>query len=299
LLSQNPSEALGNYTWINNVTVGAYNCDFAFEGDNHCLAYYRALPFPAISLEGDSPALVARLAEELISAIALPTDQSFYSLVPERIATILTETTEVLSVQPEWQMAYNSDPGQLNTGTARPLEPCDLPAMTNLAHVADAMVFDASNFAHGDFFGVDCDGELVAMGGVQTRLPGFAEIGSIATHPAYRRRGYASQVVAALVHHLRTQGQQVFLVLFQTNHPARALYEKLGFHVMGELKLMRWRLANQKSKIKGLGTASHHNHSSLLQTHLHRPSPPCSLYPCIPPWFISPSRSCSSVRYSA
>jgi len=243
LLTLDPSTALANYTWINNVTVGAPDCDFAFEDERHCLAHHRALPFPAISIEGHDPAIVARLVDELIKAGKLPSRLPFYSLVPERIAQVLTAATEVLSVQREWQMLYNSDPGQLNLSSARLLEPGDLSGMTALARSADAMVFSADTFARGEFFGVDCDGELVAMGGVQTKLPGFTEIGSIATHPAHRRQGYASQVVAALVHHLLVQGQEVFLVLFQTNKAALDLYQTLGFEVVGELKLMRWRSA--------------------------------------------------------
>ncbi len=244
LLAHDPAAALANYTWINNITVGASYCDYAYEDDNHCLARHRALPFPAISIDGHDPAIVARLIDELIENGNLPPELPFYSLVSERLAQVLAAATEVLSVQREWQMLYASDPDQLNAGSARLLTPDDLPAMTALARVTDAMVFNADTFARGEFFGVDCDGVLVAMGGVQTNLPGFTEIGSIATHPKYRRRGYASQVVAALVHHLQADGQQIFLVLFQTNHPARALYEKLGFNVVSELHLMRWRIAN-------------------------------------------------------
>ena len=243
LLKYEPSVALANYTWINNVTVGAAHCRFAFAGEAHCLAHHLALPFPAISLEGHDPATVARLIDELLSAAQLPPDQPFYSLVPERIAATLAAAATVLSVQSEWQMAYNPDLGQLNSSSARLLEPADLLAMTALARSADAMVFSPDTFARGAFFGIARAGELIAMGGVQTQLPGFSEIGSIVTHPAHRRRGYASQIVAALTHHLLAQGQDVFLVLFQTNEAALALYQKLGFEIADELKLIRWRSA--------------------------------------------------------
>jgi ribosomal protein S18 acetylase RimI-like enzyme len=247
LLKYDPSAALANYTWINNVTVGAAYCRFAFEGEEHCLAHHLALPFPAISIEGHDPVIVARLIDELLSAAQLPPDQPFYSLVPGRIAILLTEVIKTLSAQPEWQMAYSGDSHCLDTGSARLLGPGDLPAMIALAHAADAMVFSPDTFARGAFFGIDHAGELVAMGGVQTQLPGFSEIGSIATHPAHRRRGYASQIVAALTRHLLTLGQQVFLVLFQTNKAALALYQKLGFEIVGELNLMRWQVGARHS----------------------------------------------------
>jgi len=248
LLKYDPSAALANYTWINNVTIGAAHCRFAFEGEEHCLAHHLALPFPAISLEGHDPTVVVRLIDELISAAPLPPDQSFYSLVPERIAHVLVAVTEVLSVQPEWQMVYKPDFGQLSSGSVRLLGPSDLPAMTSLARTAGAMVFSSDTFARGAFLGIDRAGELIAMGGVQTQLPGFSEIGSIVTHHAHRRQGYASQIVVALTQHLLAQGQDVFLVLFQTNKAALALYQKLGFEIMGELKLIRWQAANEKTK---------------------------------------------------
>jgi len=250
LLAHDPAAALANYTWINNITVGAAYCRFAFENDEHCLAHHQALPFQAISVEGDDPAIVAHLIDELISAAHLPPDQPFYSLVPERIANTLAAATEVLSAQSEWQMVYNPDLGELNPSSARLLAPADLPAMTALAHITDAMVFSPDTFDRGEFFGVYVDDDLIAMGGVQTHLPGFSEIGSIVTHPAHRRQGYASQVVGALTDHLLAQGQKVFLVLFQTNTAALALYQKLGFEVVGELELIRWRVGARHSSLK-------------------------------------------------
>ncbi|HEY52653.1 MAG TPA: GNAT family N-acetyltransferase [Caldilineae bacterium] len=241
LLKNDPVTALANYTWINNVTVGAPYCRFAFEGDEHCLAHHLALPFPAISLESGDPAIVSRLLDELIPAAQLPPDQPFYSLVPARLAHILTTVTEVLSVRPEWLMLHNPDLGQQNTGSARLLEAADLPAMIALARAADAMVFGPDTFARGAFFGIDSDGELIAMGGVQNELSGFSEIGSIVTHPAHRRQGHASQIVSALTRHLHNRSQQAFLVLFQANTAALALYQKLRFEIIGELKLIRWR----------------------------------------------------------
>lgn len=238
-LANDPAQALVNFTWVNNVTLGAAHCRFAHastaNGGAHCLARHLALPFTAISVEGRDPAIVRQLAAELLAP-----GEAAYTLAPARIATLLSQATHVLTAQPEWQMLYQGSPAHLDPGPARLLSVADLPAMIDLAEAGEAMVFSPDSLARGAFFGVFAGDALVAMGGVQTELPGFTEIGSIVTHPAHRRRGYAGQVVAALIHHLHAHNQQVFLCLFQTNTIARALYEKLGFVIVNELRLLRW-----------------------------------------------------------
>ena len=237
LAATSPAIALANFTWLNNVTTGACHCRFSWEGDAHCLAQHRGLPFPAISVEGHDPAILRRLTAELLAS-----EQAAYSLTPEPITTLLGQSAQVLDARREWQMLFQGDPAGLDPGDARQLLSSDLPAMLALAATDEVMVFSARSLERGAFFGVYHDDELVAMGGVQTELPGFSEIGSIVTHPRHRRQGYATQVVAALIHHLAAEGQSVFLCLFQTNHVARALYEKLGFVHINDLTLVHWQV---------------------------------------------------------
>jgi len=241
-LEREPARALENFTWVNNVTVGASHCRFAFASPDHCLTHHRGLPFTAIAVEGHDPALIGELASALLEP-----NQAAYSLVPQRLLSLLQEAADILEIRPEWQMLYRGRLDKLPPASARLLGANDLPAMMALADAGESMVFGPDAFARGEFFGVEVDGRLAAMGGVQTRLPGLVEIGSITTHPDYRRRGYATQVVAALVRHLRGQGEEVFLCLFQTNTPARRLYEKLGFEIVRELFLVKWRLWMKKA----------------------------------------------------
>ncbi|NOZ49204.1 MAG: GNAT family N-acetyltransferase [Chloroflexi bacterium] len=238
-LRQQPQKALSNFTWVNNMTIGAPYCRFAYADEQHCLARHLWLPFTAISVEGRSPATTLQLAREL-----LVPDEAAYTLAPPGLTRLLTASMHILDIRPEWQMLFHGRPDLLPSGQAQQLHPSDLPAMLALAATDEVMVFSPETFARGSFFGVYIDAELVAMGGVQTRLPGLVEIGSIVTHPRHRRRGYASQVVSALLQHLHAQGQQIFLCLFQTNAPARLLYEKIGFQVINELSLIHWRLPN-------------------------------------------------------
>lgn len=235
-LAAAPALALDNFTWINNVTTGAGHCRFAHAAD-HCLTRHTGLPFTAIAVEGQRPATLRSLAAALLDP-----GQAAYTLAPARIATPLAAAVRIRSAQLEWQMLYEGDAATLDPGPARLLTPADLPAMLALAASDEVMVFNADSLHRGHFYGLFVAGELAAMGGVQNRLPGYAEIGSIVTHPAWRRRGYASHIVAALLRHLQAEQQRIFLCLFQSNVAARRLYEKLGFTLINELTLLHWQL---------------------------------------------------------
>jgi ribosomal protein S18 acetylase RimI-like enzyme len=52
--------------------------------------------------------------------------------------------------------------------------------------------------------------------------------------PAYQRRGIGTRVLQSLVEHWRTVGKPVALTVLK-NNPARNLYERLGFNVVGEI----------------------------------------------------------------
>jgi len=50
--------------------------------------------------------------------------------------------------------------------------------------------------ALGPAFGCFADGKLVAMAATHFATPEVVEIGHVATHPDYRRQGYASALTA-------------------------------------------------------------------------------------------------------
>lgn len=73
------------------------------------------------------------------------------------------------------------------------------------------------------------EGEVVACG-FCTVTKGWAGINLMRTHPAYRRRGYASEIIAALARRARKEGAKgLYLQVEDGNPGARALYAKAGF----------------------------------------------------------------------
>lgn len=61
-----------------------------------------------------------------------------------------------------------------------------------------------------------------------------AELITIGVHPDARRGGIAATMIELMVRELAARGvKKVFLEVAENNHPARALYERHGFTVVG------------------------------------------------------------------
>lgn len=95
---------------------------------------------------------------------------------------------------------------------------------------------DALSLLCGDTaFGFVCaeNGLTAAYGGMLTVLD-EGQITNIATHPAHRRRGLGAAVLEALLAEARARGLAfVTLEVRESNVPAIALYQKLGFELVG------------------------------------------------------------------
>jgi len=95
--------------------------------------------------------------------------------------------------------------------------------------------FDPYQLADGAFCGITNDqGELVAVGGthIVDLQDGIAAIGNMYTHPAYRGRGYARQILGAVVKNLQERGvTQIILNVNQENQTAQRLYQQFGFGI--------------------------------------------------------------------
>jgi predicted GNAT family acetyltransferase len=125
----------------------------------------------------------------------------------------------------------------------RRLRDDDLPAIGELARDAGLTVWHESMLALGPAFGYFDDGRLVAMAATHFVSADVIEIGHIATHPNYRRRGYASACTAALARAALALAPRVFLMVMADNAPALATYKQLGFRTIERFYLTRFLLA--------------------------------------------------------
>ncbi|HZS28481.1 MAG TPA: GNAT family N-acetyltransferase [Candidatus Angelobacter sp.] len=81
----------------------------------------------------------------------------------------------------------------------------------------------------GTFLGIRNEGKLVAMGGLRLHITGYREITTVATHPEYEGRGYATAIVLALMARIHAAGNKPFLTVRTDNERAIAIYRRLGF----------------------------------------------------------------------
>lgn len=205
------------------------------------MARYDGLPFAAIAFHGDDPTRIAALTHHLLAP-----KQGFYCLVGEEQWPNLQAAYRVLETNKELQMVFTEDPDTLEPGSAIPLHASDLSDMAALAEREDMMAFEHDPLARGPWYGIRSDEaegpELVAQGGTHLLLSRAAEIGNIVTAREHRRRGFATQVVSALIRALHAQGKTVFLQVFETNQAAIACYERLGFRAVRTMLLTKCQL---------------------------------------------------------
>ena len=113
--------------------------------------------------------------------------------------------------------------------TIRRLCEADAPAMVALAALTNPGPFAARTYLLGSYWGIERDGELVAMAGERLKQPGFTEVSGVCTHPDHLGRGHARDLCLTVLAGILSRGERAYLHVFANNTGAIALYEKLGF----------------------------------------------------------------------
>ena len=79
-------------------------------------------------------------------------------------------------------------------------------------------------------------GQVTAYVGMMLVLD-EGQITNVATHPDYRRKGYAAAVLDRLIAYSQVVGvSEIFLEVRRSNNAAIKLYEKMGFETVGMRK---------------------------------------------------------------
>jgi ribosomal protein S18 acetylase RimI-like enzyme len=155
---------------------------------------------------------------------------------PEQFSELLSAVPDLVfeAEIPCWQMHFSQpirlEPAAAETPVIRPLSAADGPAMVHLTDVAFPGLFRPRTYVLGRYFGIEIDGELIAMAGERFAVPGFVEISAVCTHPAHTGRGYAARLIKHVLLYHADGGVRSFLHVAQNNARAIALYDRLGFH---------------------------------------------------------------------
>lgn len=123
------------------------------------------------------------------------------------------------------------------------LGPADVPEMLDLVARTRPGPFLPRTIELGTYLGIRRDGTLVAMAGERLRPPGWTEISSVCTDPAFRSAGLATRLVRAVAHGIRERGETPFLHTAAANTTAIRLYEALGFRLRRTTRFMAARVS--------------------------------------------------------
>ena len=112
--------------------------------------------------------------------------------------------------------------------------------MVALSDLSFPGFFQPRTYRMGSYYGVRApSGELIAMGGERLKLDGYGEISTVCTHPSFRGKGFAENIIWQVVRQHRHEGVQSFLHVGKANTRAIALYSRLGFEICGEITITR------------------------------------------------------------
>ncbi len=160
-------------------------------------------------------------------ASAIPLGSEIMAIAPKPLES--SDELEVLQVKSVLQMVATLLATPDHAISTSKLGVADFSKMLGLVEIARPGPLGPRAMELGDFCGIFDGDELVALAGERLRLPGYTEVATVCTHPAYRGRGYAKAVVLAVAQGITETGSVPFLGVDDGNIPAIRLYEQLGF----------------------------------------------------------------------
>ncbi|SDE83993.1 GNAT family N-acetyltransferase [Terriglobus roseus] len=163
------------------------------------------------------------------------TDTNFIGVIP-RMAAEMPDAIHAVCVQMAWQ------PRKHFTTPAPLLNECELGAaesheMVELTQAAFPGYFRAETYRLGRYIGIRENGQLVAMAGHRTRMPGLREISGVCTRPGHTGKGYAQHLIQRLL--ADGSGDLPYLHSVSTNARAIAIYKALCFVTTGEVDFLK------------------------------------------------------------
>ncbi len=156
---------------------------------------------------------------------------SFGSLRPEH-RPILEKYFVMTRQQLMLRMAVSTQSFAAVTGLAVRLGSRDVAAVNRLYSTEGVPAgYRPSHMEDGVYYGVYADGRLVSIAGthVVSAAEGVAVVGNVFTHPRYRGRGLATIATSAATGDLLQSCPLVVLTVETENHPAIAIYKRLGY----------------------------------------------------------------------
>jgi ribosomal protein S18 acetylase RimI-like enzyme len=201
-----------------------------YRGPEAIVLLYRGVEPPVFFAQGE-PGVVADLLGE-----AGPPPALRLHVRPE-IVPVLRHYYHHVDTLLRWRMVLDREHFPESTPSCRRLTAADVPALERLYDDGEAAgerpeYFFPPMVTEGVFFGVEEGGELVAVAGTHlvSRAEGIGAVGNIYTRRNRRGRGLAGLTTSAVTAELLgLEIETIALNVAQTNRPALAVYQRLGY----------------------------------------------------------------------
>lgn len=102
-------------------------------------------------------------------------------------------------------------------------------ALFHLVDMVQPGYFREKTFCLGSYFGVFEGQELIAAAGERMKMDSFTEISAVVTHPKFRGRGLAKQLIKTISDNIFLEDKMPFLHVLESNQNAISIYHQLGF----------------------------------------------------------------------
>lgn len=124
-----------------------------------------------------------------------------------------------------------------------PLGEADIAEALDLVERTKPGPFLPRTIDFGGYHGVRVGDRLAAMAGQRMRPDGWCEVSAVCSDPEWRGRGFALQVMLAVMRGILARGEKPFLHVETVNERAIAVYERLGFTRRARLNVLVCRTA--------------------------------------------------------
>lgn len=176
--------------------------------------------------------------QELLGSIIHLLPKNLFCCMNLGLAGTLQAHYDVKSHGKHFKMALNDSSARARVDTSQvvSLSKEDLSELESFYTKAyPTHSFEPNMLDTNRYYGIRGQSGLISAAGVHvySERYGVAALANIATHPEYRRQGYARAVVAGLCQQLQGNIQHIGLNVQADNTAARHCYKSLGFEVVG------------------------------------------------------------------
>jgi len=227
------AKPLANITLIADCTQLKPWCDIRILKQNGkptaAFSLYHDLDFLAGAFWAEGSASLLTLLHDLNDQIR---GKSLVIICNDDQLRILSAVCDNVEPLRERQMIADNSSNLIEWGDSLPekLSPLDAVDLRKLYINCGIPAWTPNVLELGPFYGIrDANENIVCVAGVHYVTRFGAEIGNVATHPGYRRRGLASSCIRAVADELLSDIPLVILHFFEENRPAQLLYERMGF----------------------------------------------------------------------